>query len=197
VGLALAAALIGSPGAGLIAPGADPIARGASTPSNGATSSAKCIWKRHTKRIVKRVKRHGRVRRVKRIKRWWTCRRPSPTSTPDSPTSPESGGTEPAEAESTIARLSVRAFEWGLTLSRPTIPAGEVIVELNNRGEDPHNLNLQRNGGGEPTLEIPKTESLERRTARFTLPAGTYRLWCSLPAHDELGMNATLGVGAG
>jgi hypothetical protein len=146
---------------------------------------------------VKRVKRHGKVRRVRRVRRWWTraCRRrPAEAPTPTSPTSPESGEAEAGEGEPTIARLGVRAFEWGLTLSRPTVPAGEVIVELNNRGEDPHNLNLQRNGSGEPPLEIAETDSLQRRTARFTLAAGSYRLWCSLPAHDELGMNATLAV---
>jgi hypothetical protein len=183
VGLALVAALT-------LSPQADPIARGAS-------ASAQCIWKRHSKRVVKRVKRHGRVRRVRRVKHWWTCRRPSSKSTPASPTSPESGGTGPSGTEPTVARLSVKAFEYGYTLSRPSVAAGEVIIELNNQGEDPHNLNLQREGGGEPPLGIPKTQSLERNTARFTLPAGTYRLWCSLPEHDERGMNATLEVGAG
>jgi hypothetical protein len=195
--LALVAALTVTPGVDSVAAGASTSARGASTSAQDASTSARCIWKRHTKRVWKRVKRHGKVRRVRRVKRWWTCRRPSATPSPTSPTPPESGGTDPAESQPTVARLSVRAFEWGLTLSRPTIHAGEVIVELNNRGEDPHNLNLQRKGSGDPPLEIPKTESLERKTARFTLPAGSYRLWCSLPAHDELGMNATLGVEAG
>ena len=34
-------------------------------------------------------------------------------------------------------------------LSRPSVVAGEAIVELNNQGEDPHNLNLRtgRRGG--------------------------------------------------
>jgi plastocyanin len=69
-----------------------------------------------------------------------------------------------------------------------------VTVELNNQGEDPHNLNLQREGDeGEP-LQIPETASLQRGVASFDLPAGKYRLWCSLPEHEEKGMKTTLRV---
>jgi plastocyanin len=164
--------------------------------AGGASAAVNCVWKRHSKRIVKRVKRRGRVRRVRRVKRWWTCRpvpaAPAPAPAPPPPLPPPP--IEPGEGEPTVARLGVKAFEYGYTLSRPSIPPGDVIVELNNAGEDPHNLNLRREGVEESPLEIPETESLERRSGRFTLPAGTYRLWCSLPYHDELGMNATLVV---
>jgi hypothetical protein len=69
-----------------------------------------------------------------------------------------------------------------------------VTVELNNQGEDPHNLNLRREGGeGEP-LQIPETDSLQRNVASFDLPAGRYRLWCSLPEHEEKGMSTNLTV---
>ena len=71
---------------------------------------------------------------------------------------------------------------------------GELTVELNNQGEDPHDLNIRAEGDEGPPLQIPETESLQRSTAQFELPAGKYRLWCSLPEHDEKGMHATLLV---
>ena len=73
-------------------------------------------------------------------------------------------------------------------------PAGELTVELNNRGEDPHNLNLRLEGEEGPTQELPETQSLQRSVATFELPAGSYRLWCSLPEHEEKGMYTSLQV---
>ena len=72
--------------------------------------------------------------------------------------------------------------------------AGEVIVELNNQGEDPHNLVLEHEGSADPSLEIPATPSVSQASARFTLSPGTYRLYCSLYKHEAKGMQATLVV---
>jgi uncharacterized cupredoxin-like copper-binding protein len=41
---------------------------------------------------------------------------------------------------------------------------------------------------------IPETQSLQRDVAHFDLEPGTYRLWCSLPEHEEKGMHTTLVV---
>ncbi|HSS34542.1 MAG TPA: hypothetical protein VLL27_14810 [Solirubrobacterales bacterium] len=66
---------------------------------------------------------------------------------------------------------------------------------LNNQGEDPHNLNLQRQGSGsEPVYELPNALPGKQESASFDLPPGTYRLWCSLLEHDAEGMHATLVV---
>jgi hypothetical protein len=148
----------------------------------------------HSKRVVKKVKRHGKLRRVARTKHWWTCEPaasapvPPPTALP----TPLPPAEEPAPP--TPGHLGVKAEEWSYTLSRPEVEAGEVIVELNNQGEDPHNLNIQLQGGEGSPLQIPITPSLQQTTRSFTLPAGTYRLWCDLDEHDERGMNATLSV---
>jgi len=42
------------------------------------------------------------------------------------------------------ARMLVTAREWSLTLSRGTAPAGALTVQLYDRGQDAHNLNLRR-----------------------------------------------------
>ena len=99
------------------------------------------------------------------------------------------------EPEPEANRLAVKAAEFYYVLSRPSVKPGEVTIELNNQGEDPHNLNLLLEGGAGEPLQIPETNSLERKVASFDLPAGKYRLWCSLPEHEEQGMTATLLVG--
>ena len=144
------------------------------TADQAATSAAKCTWKWKKKRIVKYVKRHGKKKRVVRYRRYRVC-------VPVSPPAP--------------ARLGVKAYEYGFTLSRTSLNAGDTIVELSNRGEDEHNLHLQRIGGGSETV-IPDTAPLTYERARFETEPGTYRLWCSLPSHAELGMDTTVPVTA-
>lgn len=164
-----------------------------------SAKAAECAWQRHAKRVVTRLKRHGRIRRVARVKRWWSCDpvpQAAPIPAPSPLPAPEPATPEP-EPEPGPPRLSVKALEFSFTLSRPSLPAGEAIVELNNQGEDPHNLKLRLEGNEEAPLEVPEAGPLEHRTAKFDLAAGTYWLWCDLPQHDEWGMNATLAVGSG
>jgi hypothetical protein len=162
----LAAAATLALGATLVAPSAAPVAGG------GDARAADCVWHRHTKRIVKRVRRGGKIRKVVRIVHWWTCD-PVPVPAP--------------------ATLGVKAFEFYFVLSRPSVTAGELRVELENRGEDAHNLNLQRSEGG-PVVALPEAEALERSESRVSVQPGTYRLWCSLPLHLENGMETSLLV---
>jgi len=139
-----------------------------------ARSSAKCVWHKHTKRVVRHVRRHGKRRRVVRVKHWWTC-------DPVAPSGP--------------ARLGVKAQEYSFVLSRRSVAPGEIIVELNNEGEDPHNLNIAPAGSTDPPLvHFEDTPSLQRTSKRFSLSPGTYKLWCDLPEHEALGMHATLTV---
>lgn len=164
-----------------------------------APTTDSCTWHRHAKHVVKRVKRGGRVQRVKRLKRWWTCdSRPVVSAPPTTPPAPVVAPLpEEPEVEGPASHLGVKADEWSYTLSRPEVSAGKVIVELNNQGEDNHNLKLEREGSGEPPLAVPEAAPAQQKTASFTLSAGTYRLYCSLFEHDEKGMHATLLVGDG
>jgi hypothetical protein len=148
------------------------------TASGGQPGEARadgCVWHRHTKRVVVHVRRHGQVRRIVRIKHWWTC---------DSPPAP------------TPSRLGVQSFEFHYILSRPSVRAGDLILELSNRGEDDHNLNLGRVGSDQPIARFPDTGSGQRVSERIALEPGVYDLWCSLPQHAELGMRSTLTVTA-
>jgi hypothetical protein len=92
------------------------------------------------------------------------------------------------------ARLLVGAKEFRFTLSRTTIKSGPAIIQLQNFGEDDHNLRLKRIGG-KRTYAIKtidpgaKVGELEAKLA-----AGKYKLWCSLADHAARGMRATLVV---
>jgi len=181
-----------------LAPGAWPIA------GEGRAAAADCAWQRHAKRVVKHVKRDGRMRRVVRVRRWWTC---DPLAAPPAvaiplPTLPAPAPQPGGEPEPPPRRVSVKADDatpeaFSFSLSRPFVVAGSVTVELNNQGEDPHNLNLQPRGGVDPPLEVGEAGPGESRVAHFSLSPGTYRLWCSLPQHEEWGMVVDLEVRAG
>ena len=183
----LAGALSFAPGPGATSPG-------------GRAAAADCAWQRHSKRVVRQVKSHGRQRRQVRIKHWWSCTPlppPAAAAVPAPAPGPATAPPAPTTPEAKLEWLNVKAKEWSLTLSRPSVPAGEVMVELSNEGSDPHDLNLQREGGAEPPLRVAETDPGALRSGRFTLPAGTYQLWCSLPGHKEQGMSVRLEVGSG
>ena len=98
-----------------------------------------------------------------------------------------------APAEAAPSRLLIEAREFNFTLSRASIARGPAIVQLANRGEDPHDLRIARIGGKRRGTiaevlpgEVGEWESRLRR--------GRYRLTCTLEGHRALGMRARLRV---
>jgi hypothetical protein len=110
--------------------------------------------------------------------------------------SPDAPGTSspPSAPTAPVARLGVTAREWSLVLSRGTLPAGRALVELQNFGEDAHNLRLERIDGSGTPLNVPLAEAGERQKAGGVLAAGEYKVYCALPGHDAQGMHARLLV---
>jgi plastocyanin len=156
-------------------------------------SAQDCVWRKHSKRVVRWVRYDGRKRRLVRVIRWQRCHPIASPSIPiPAPVAPPV--VEPPVDPVLPGRLGVRADEFSYILSRTSVAAGDVIIELNNRGEDPHNLNLAQTGATGPPLTIPEIGPLTQATGRFSLTPGTYRLWCSLPLHEEWGMTADLTV---
>jgi hypothetical protein len=98
-----------------------------------------------------------------------------------------------AHATAAPARLGVSATEFHLVLSRGSVRAGRVIVQLQNKGEDVHDLRLRRIGG-KRTYAFPLTSPSGRATLTIKLLPGRYRLWCSVADHGQLGMQAVLRV---
>jgi plastocyanin len=101
----------------------------------------------------------------------------------------------PGSASATVnpARVQVSAKEFFFALSRHTVVAGPAIVELVNFGEDPHDLRLERLGGGR-LWKTPLVYPGAYYDLEATLVPGRYRLWCSIGNHRKLGMQAVLTV---
>jgi hypothetical protein len=97
------------------------------------------------------------------------------------------------------SRLLVGGVEFKLTLSRSSVKPGRVIIQLQNRGEDDHDLRLQRitSRTDVPVARWAVTKPGDVSSLTVRLSRGHYRLWCSLPGHRELGMRATLRVSRG
>jgi plastocyanin len=167
--------------------------------------AADCTWKRHPQRIVRHVKRDGRVRRVVRTRSRWTC---EPVAAPSAigipPASLPSPAPAPApEVEPPPRAVSVRAEDetpeaFSFTLSRDYVVSGSVTVELNNRaGQDAHNLKVRPKGSEEEGLEVGEAGPGESRVGHLELSPGTYQLFCSLSRHEEWGMSVDLEVRGG
>ena len=91
------------------------------------------------------------------------------------------------------ARLGVSAKEFHLVLSRSSVKAGRVVIELDNTGQDVHDLRLRRLGGTR-TYSFTLTKPGGRAVRELALLPGRYRLWCSVADHAQLGMSTVLRV---
>jgi plastocyanin len=124
---------------------------------------------------------------------------PGSTTPGSGGTSPGSGGAAPTEtptAPAGPAHVQVTAEDteaFRFVLSRPSVPAGEVVIEFVNHGQDEHNLNVKP-GEGEVEGSLPNTAPNAHPSLSLKLHAGSYTLFCSLPHHEEKGMKATLKV---
>jgi plastocyanin len=89
---------------------------------------------------------------------------------------------------------------YSARLSRATVAAGAVVVQLSNRGEDQHNLRVvQTDPGGPAPEDFDLTDPGQQTTRTLTLAPGTYYLFCTLTTpvnHAAAGMSATLTVTA-
>jgi plastocyanin len=106
---------------------------------------------------------------------------------------PVSESTPPSATPPSVPHVQVTAVEYSFALSRTTVPAGKVILEFVNHGQDEHNLNV---AGGEGSLAgwFPSLQAHEVKHQAFELRSGTYTLFCSLADHERKGMKATLVV---
>jgi uncharacterized cupredoxin-like copper-binding protein len=100
----------------------------------------------------------------------------------------------PAQAKAP-ARMLVEAREYHFVLSRTTLSAGPAIVQLADRGEDPHDLRVVKAGAvGAHAAAISQVLPGGLGEWRGTLTRGRWKLYCSLPGHAKLGMRAVITV---
>jgi hypothetical protein len=110
---------------------------------------------------------------------------------PGEPSIPATGGS---------SVLGVQVTEtpaYRMLLSRPTVSAGAVRIQLRNNGEDAHNALLVRTDGLGVALAVALTLPGASSTQTVTLAAGGYRLFCTLLSpvvHEAAGMRAAFTV---
>jgi glucose/arabinose dehydrogenase len=94
-----------------------------------------------------------------------------------------------------LTRLQVVAREWSVVPSKLTLPAGRVVVELDNLGQDPHDLRIERANDPTTGFDFTLARAGTRETQSLQLGPGTWKLFCTLPGHEALGMHAVITVG--
>jgi plastocyanin len=138
----------------------------------------------------------------------WTVVPPSvaPGSTPGTggaggagttPSGP--GGAAPGEPSAPAGppHVEVTAEDtaaYRFVLSRPAVPAGQVIVEFVNHGQDEHNLHAVEPVAGTEAGSLPNTAPNAHPSLTLNLHAGSYTFFCSIKDHEAKGMKATLLV---
>ncbi len=90
-------------------------------------------------------------------------------------------------------RIQVVAMEFYYNLSRHAVAPGPAIVQFVDFGQDPHDLRMERLGGGR-VYGTPIIQPGALYDLHLDLVPGTYMLWCSIANHRALGMQAELVV---
>jgi uncharacterized cupredoxin-like copper-binding protein len=117
-------------------------------------------------------------------------------------------------SDATGSRIDVTMRDFGITVSRHVVPAGNVVLHVTNNGPSTHELNvdLTQYGAGEFPLKrdgltvkedakgLKRIDSIEQVNLHHTgdltldLKPGRYVLWCNLEGHYLGGMHQTFDV---
>jgi hypothetical protein len=98
-----------------------------------------------------------------------------------------------AALASAPARILDFATEFRFTASRSVIPAGALILQVKNIGQDDHDLVLYGpHGARRATTGVVHPKGLG--TIRIRLPRGRYTYRCSVADHASRGMRGVLVV---
>ena len=79
-----------------------------------------------------------------------------------------------------LSFVQVVEKEFTLTLSRPSVRAGSVSLELVNFGMDTHDLVVKSVEGGLEAVRFKQLDPRGRTERTLRLTPGRYSLWCSL-----------------
>ncbi len=130
---------------------------------------------------------------------------PITVATPESPTwtvPPATATTEVTTPEYKALGVTARdgALPWRISASLTTMPSGSYAVQLQNFGEDPHDLKVQRKADSTIVASFPQTAPMSAGRPGLAAQqvdlgrAGTYVLFCSLPGHWDSGMHMEIEV---
>ncbi|OUN01529.1 MAG: hypothetical protein BAA04_07865 [Firmicutes bacterium ZCTH02-B6] len=95
--------------------------------------------------------------------------------------------TEPAA----VRELTVHGFEYDFDPKELTVHRGETVrLLVRNTGTIEHDLTIPDWDAATPLLSPGEEAILEFQPTR----SGTFRFLCTVPGHNELGMNGTIRV---
>lgn len=92
--------------------------------------------------------------------------------------------------------FNVSEKEWRIILPPGTtklLKGGTYTFHVTNTGTVPHNLTI--NGPNVQNAHTPNLNPGQSANLRVILVSGSYDLYCSIPGHKQLGMDAKLSVG--
>jgi len=115
--------------------------------------------------------------------------RPPLTPVPGQPGDPTPGPGLPSRTS--VDLTDDDDMGWRVTPAYRTLKAGAVEFNATNLGMDDHDFSVRKGGTVLGTVFLSPGAS---ETVGLTLDAGTYRLYCSLPGHEQLGMKADVSV---
>jgi uncharacterized cupredoxin-like copper-binding protein len=81
--------------------------------------------------------------------------------------------------------VPVTETEFKITLPSTTLKAGAITFQVKNAGKIEHDLVVTGNG---VTAGTPRFPGGQTKTLKVTLRAGKYKLFCSVPGHEQAGM---------
>jgi len=124
----------------------------------------------------------------------------TPVASPSPPSLEPAAPVVLPAAPSCGTAVGVAAREWALT--RASVCAGPVVVQVRNDGEDDHDVKVLRDGA--LVASFPVLHPGEGETRALDLTPGAYELLCSLTggeppsaaSHAEAGMRAVLSAAA-
>lgn len=175
-------------------------------PASDAHAATVCT--KHTKRVVKHVKRHGKRKKIVRLRPCWTCQEvaepvaAAPVTPPPTAPAPETPAPQP-EPEPNALSITTNDHTSPLEYApnHKTRKAGRLTIQLNNlASEDEHNMDMERVNEETGELEGPIVASVSAVGASASEPVtvevqpGTYRMWCTIGHHAEHGMTTEIEV---
>ena len=88
--------------------------------------------------------------------------------------------------------VNVKAFEYGYTLSRKTVPVGPVTFIVKNIGTTAHDFYVNGAGGTGKTAYLAPGQT---GTLKIVFKSkGKVQYYCTVPRHADQGMTGTLTV---
>jgi nitrite reductase (NO-forming) len=94
-----------------------------------------------------------------------------------------------AEGAGPVKTLAIELGDLFVKPDRVEVPAGtDLIVEVTNKGDQVHTLNLQGETGTD------RLQPGDSQTADFGVIDADTQAWCTIPGHKEAGMVLTIAV---